>query len=393
MELRRARFLASPAGQAALMSLPNELAGLDAVRLQTRLRKSFGAEEASALAEQLEHRAKAVERFGGSPLSLYSAGGLQMMTHPLVAKRRAARLAAVGLPIVDLTCGIGGDLSQLAAGGMRTLGIDSDPVALTLAAANAPLAGVVRGDAVRPPVALAGCAVVVDPARREGVQRTFDPGAYSPPFDLALALAGDAALGVVKTAPGLDHELVPQDAELEFVEVGRGLREAAIWRGVGCVRGLRRAVLLPVGVELDSTAPESGGEPVPLAEWLFDPRSCVTRAGLVRQLGCRSGGALVDRHLAYLTAREPHFDPLMDTFEVLAVVPFSVARLRAALRAGGWRPDEVRRRAFPIEPDELRRLVAVRTGTPVTVLCTTIAGERTAIIARRVDGTAKGGRQ
>jgi hypothetical protein len=93
---------------------------------------------------------------------------------------------------------------------------------------------------------------------------------------------------------------------------------------------------------------------------------------------------MLDFQVAYLSASEPALSPLAATFEVLDELPFSVNRLRYRLRAGGWRPDEIRRRAFPVEPDELRRLLGKLEGEPVTLLLTTLSGRRTVFIARRL---------
>jgi hypothetical protein len=117
---------------------------------------------------------------------------------------------------------------------------------------------------------------------------------------------------------------------------------------------------------------------------LFDPESCVTRAGLVRQLAHRLDAGLLDPYLAYLTAPVPSFSPLAATFEVLDALPFSLQRLKDRLRAAHWKPDEIRRRAFPIEPDELRKLLGKLDGERVTLLLTTIGGQRTVFICRRL---------
>ena len=82
----RARYLVSPRGREALASLAPELGRLDANRLAAALRRSFEPEEASALAEQVTLQLKARERFGSDPGYLYTAEGLEMMTHPLVAE-------------------------------------------------------------------------------------------------------------------------------------------------------------------------------------------------------------------------------------------------------------------------------------------------------------------
>ena len=118
--------------------------------------------------------------------------------------------------------------------------------------------------------------------------------------------------------------------------------------------------------------------------FLFDPESCVTRAGLVIQLAHVLGARLMDPQVAYLTAPEPAGHRMSACFELLETVPFSISRLRVALRLGHWQPSEIRRRAFPIEPDELRRLLGPLEGDPVTLLCTTIAGQRTIFIARKM---------
>ena len=390
MDVERARYVTSPDGMRAVTNHADDALG-DPLRLQGRLRKAHSAEHASAIAEQLVLRAKAAERFGASPLPLYSPDGLEMMTHPLVAARRAARLVSLGLPVFDLTAGIGGDLSACAAAGLACCGLDSDPVAALIAAKNVPGAAVALGDAGRPPFDLAAGAVVIDPARRHGARRSADPDAYSPPFELALALLTGARAGVLKTAPGMDHALVPPDAEVEFVQVGRSLREAAIWRGGDAVAGLRRAVRVESGAEIDSLAPEADDTPAPIGAVLLDPHSCVTRAGLVRHLAHRLDARLIDPQLGYLTASQPAFDPLAETFTVLDVVDFSVARLRAALLAGGWRPDEIRRRAFPIEPDELRKLLHVRAGRPVTLFCTTVADKRLVVVAKQLVDNCEAG--
>ncbi len=384
MQVSRARYLVSEAGREALRTLPADLRQHSPHRLAEELRRSFPAEQASALAEQLSLRAKAVERFGSDLGFTFSAEGLEMTTHPLVASRRARRLAALGIPVADLTCGLGGDLRAVVDAGARAAGVERDEATALLASANVD-ARVVRGDATRPPVDLPKAAVVLDPSRRSGASRRFDPAAFSPPWDVTMSLAGSARAAVVKGPPGIDLRHIPPGAEVEFVQLGRSLRESAAWFGGDSVPGLRRAVLLDQGVSLDSAAPEAAPQPAPPGPFLFDPESCVTRAGLVRHLAHELDARLMDPQVAYLTAESPTFHPMAATFEVLDSLPFSLSRLKTRLRERGWRPDEIRRRAFPVEPDELRRLLGRLEGERVTLLCTTIGGQRRVFVVRRVE--------
>jgi hypothetical protein len=199
-------------------------------------------------------------------------------------------------------------------------------------------------------------------------------------------LAREAHVGVIKGPPGIDLGHVPPSAEVEFVQLGRSLRECTVWLGKGTTPGLRRAVLLSgLGEALvESGAPEAAADVERPGTFIFDPESCITRAGLVRQLAFLVNGRLLDARVGYLTGPEPAFHPMAATFEVLDAIPFSVSRLKTRLRERGWRADEIRRRAFPVEPDELRRLLGPSEGERVTLLCTTLAGERTVFVARRL---------
>jgi hypothetical protein len=381
MEIERARYLAG-AGKEVLSGLDAELVGMPLTRRLAVLRKTFPAGEAAALSEQIDLRAKAHARFAGWDGRLFTAEGLEMTTHPAVAARRARRVAAWELPVADLTCGIGGDLCALVEVAVEVMGADRDVATAMLAGSNSG-AQVVVGDAARVPIAVERLAAVLDPSRRASRGRVFDPAAFSPAWDVCMAIAEAARAAVVKGPPGLPHGAVPETAEVEFVQFGRGMREATLWFGPDVQAGLRRAVLLSEGVEVDTTMPECPAETVGPAAFVLDPESCVTRAGLVRHLGEAVGGRLLDPQVAYLTADEVVASPLCAAFEVLDIVDFSVARLRKRLRERHWRPEEIRRRAFPVEPDELRRLLGRMEGDPVTLLCTTIGGERTIFVARR----------
>jgi hypothetical protein len=97
--------------------------------------------------------------------------------------------------------------------------------------------------------------------------------------------------------------------------------------------------------------------------------------------------------VAYLTAEAPVGSPLAACFEVLETIPFSVARLRQLRRRRDWQADEIRRRAFPVEPDDLRRQLGQTGSERVALLCTTVAGRRLVVVGRRVGAIAQGCRQ
>ncbi len=185
------------------------------------------------------------------------------------------------------------------------LAVDRDPLHLRIACANAEVYGV--GEAVTGLVAdvqtvdLTGIdAVFIDPARREG-DRRLGSSLSEPPFDWCFGLAERVAAVGIKSAPGIDHDLVPAGWEIEFVADGRDLKESVLWSPAMATTP-RRATLLPG----DETLVSVPGDEVEIREpgaYLLDPNPAVTRAGWLRTWRGRS---MPGRS----TSRSPFFQPI-----------------------------------------------------------------------------------
>ena len=120
--------------------------------------------------------------------------------------------------VADLCCGIGGDLVALAGAGLEVLAVDHDPLTVEVARANARILGIEASVEVRCADVTGldlrgeGCdAVFVDPARRSGGRRTFDPEGYSPPFSFVSTVAAQVPATAAKVAPGIPHALLRQE--------------------------------------------------------------------------------------------------------------------------------------------------------------------------------------
>src|SRR5206468_4057437 len=160
------------------------------------------------------------------------------------ARHRARRFGAVGGTVLDLCCGIGGDLAAVGAATGTVVGVDRDEVHAIAARHNA------EQYDVQPPVVVAdvldvradrAAAVFVDPARRRTSTGVDRRGGSSPP--LAWCLGITAPYVAVKTAPGLDLAHVPDGWEAEFVAIGRDLKETVLW-SPSWAQGRRRATVL-----------------------------------------------------------------------------------------------------------------------------------------------------
>ena len=157
----------------------------------------------------------------------FTPDGLEQATRSTVADHRAARLKAFGATsVIDLGCGIGGDLIAAARTGITAAGVDLDPVRVAVAEANLAaldLAGAVSvADATKldtSPFAVA----FADPARRGARGRTFDVDDWTPPWAFVEQLLRRDAC--VKVAPGIPHATRPRR--------GRGRMGQRPWRGQG----------------------------------------------------------------------------------------------------------------------------------------------------------------
>lgn len=299
---------------------------------------------------------------------LFTDEALQQATAAPVAAHRAARLA--GRAVHDTTCSIGTELAALAPVAGPLIGSDLDEVRLAMARHNLGADALLcRADALHP--ITRDTVVLVDPARRSGGRRRFDPAAYQPPLDAVLEVFAGRDL-VVKCAPGIDFAALDAlgfTGEVELVSWDGSVREACLWsRGLtGANRVRRRASILDRGQTLTDADPDDAVV-APVGRWIIDPDGAVVRAGLVRQYAVRHGLWQLDPHIAYLSG-----DTLPEGvrgFEVFDQLPYNERRLKEALAAADCGPLEILVRGLDVDPDALRRRLKPRGSRAVSVVLT-----------------------
>ena len=144
MDLETFESLLTSEGRALLDEIA-ERAGVESdLGLGTRLRRSFPSDLVAAAVTQNHLRGKAAAKFGPLARQLFfTHDALEQSTRSTVADHRAGRLAATGaVGVVDLGCGIGGDLLALGRAGLRVRGVERDPVRAAIARANLAAAGI-----------------------------------------------------------------------------------------------------------------------------------------------------------------------------------------------------------------------------------------------------------
>jgi SAM-dependent methyltransferase len=381
VDLDAFRWLLTEEGQRLLTSAAE--AGDDLLKSQSALRRTASPAHVAAAVTQAQLRVRAVPKFGELAARMYfTPEGLEQATRLPVATHRAARARAAGATtLIDLGCGIGGDLVAFARAGITCAGVDLDPVRVAVAEAN--LAALELGGAVT----VADATTVdpapfdiayADPARRSARGRSFDADEWTPPWSFVQTLL--VRDSCVKLAPGIPHEIVPDGVEAEWVSDHREVKEAVLWSGRLATTRRRATVIGDGGLATLTDEDDPGGEPGPVAEYLYEPDGAVIRAGLVTAVAAGVEGHLIDEHIAYVTASRPFRTPFARGYRVLEELPYREKPLRAALRERGVGRLTIKKRGVSVVPEELRKRLSLRGEEEATLVLTRVAGKGTALL-------------
>lgn len=355
------------------------------------------SELVNAVMTQVGLRERGRAKFGDRATRMFfTPNGLEQSTRRTVADHRARRTAEVAEAVLgngtagDLCCGVGADLLALAARGVPVEGVDADPLTVAVARANIEALGAgdharVRQGDVNEVGPNAYPLLFCDPARRGGRGRVFDPSAYSPPWDVATALAEAAEAACLKAAPGIPHEALSPGARAEWISVDGELKETALWFGALAQGPRRRATVLherPGLLASEGTVahldadPDPAPAPVAAARrYLYDPDPAVVRSHLVAEAAARVDGALLDERIAYFTSDRAETSPLWRVLEIVEFAPFSLKRLRSSVRAHGAGTITIKKRGSAVDTEKLRRDLRTSGSESMTIVLTRI-GER-----------------
>ena len=364
--------------------------------LLTHLRQTLPPDLAGAALTQARLRRRGHAKFPAANRMLFTAEALEQASGWEPAIHRAAQIDAVAPagPLLDLGCGIGGDLIALAQ--LRpVVAYELDPVRARFAAANAAALGIGDRVTVRvadwtaelrrgylPPAA----AAFADPARRSDGRRLFSLHTMQPPLADLLALAEQVPVLAVKVMPGVAMDEVPLQCSVEFVSHAGTCKEAVLWFGRADAPARWASVHQASGWQTladDGRKPPAGE--VRAGMVLHEPDPAVIRAGALAPLCDRVAGHLLDPAIAYIVADTYRPEPLAQAFAIDEVHPFSLKTLNRRLHALGVGTVELLKRGFPQEPETLRpRLRLVKGGAAAAVILTQQDGRHVMLIGRRL---------
>lgn len=384
----------------------DDLAGDELARSTALRKEGYSAEVTAALLTQARLRQEAAAKLG--PFAedmLFTRDGLAQATRLPVAAHHARRLigdVAEGesFRIADLGCGIGADSVAFAGMGAHVSAVDADEVTAAIAAFNLrhlPDAAVEHARAEE--VDLGGFdALWFDPARRTvgkadkrgSTARITDPEAFSPSLSWVIEQAGAAKAAGVKLGPALDHDLVPDDAEAQWVSHNGEVVEVCLYFGTARQRPGRGALVMgerALLVHEDNLPDEDEPGIGDLGKYLLEPDGAIVRAGLVAALCAPLQARRLHPKIAYLTTDVEPNGPAaagVTAYEVVDVLPAKIPSLRKELISRGIGSVVIKKRGVDIVPDQVRRQLKLPKGDKATLVFTRLGEKHVVLLTQPV---------
>lgn len=383
--------LISREGLALLDSVGAIESKTDVLKLVSDLRKQgHNPELVGDVLTQVKLRRKAEAKFGDfAKHMIFTQSGLEQASRLQVAAIHAGRFRSAGLKhIADLGCGIGAESLALASLDLTVSAFDLDEVTAAVATynlANLSNVTVEQEDVTKLDLSKYD-GLFLDPARRDGRKRKFDPLDFTPDYNFVLATAATKPT-IVKLGPGMDHDLIPDDAEAVWVSVDGELVEVGLYFGKVKRADVSRAALLITSSGFhELTSPNRArldAEVGELGEYIYEPDNSIIRSHLLGDQASQLGLNIFAPEIAYLTGSSVD-SPWLRKYKLLESLPFDRKKLKAYLKSLDVGPLEIKKRGADITPEQLRRELNLKGSKPATIIVTRVQDQHRVLVVEPV---------
>ncbi len=378
----------------------------DPLKAVESLRRELSPALAAMVCEQMELRLRATRKFAMADRMFFTRHGLEQSTGEVVARYKAARFDFAD-GIVDLCCGIGGDLLSLAsraapdAGHRLVVGVDRDPVSSLFARSNSDNVGRAARIETMEVSAFdltAFDAWHIDPDRRPDGRRTTSLEHSEPSLSVLDDLIDRNNNAAIKLAPATtvpDHW--QREAQLEWISWNRECRQQIAWFGRlaqssdGQGAGRRRATCLSSdGQHHTSVVGEASTEHIvtsTVGRYVYDPDPAVLAADLCGVLAAQCGLSTLGTDAMYLTGDQFLTNQPLTCFEVTEVVPGDLRQIKRLFNERDLRQVVIKKRGVPNEfADQVRNLKTkgAKGDRDATLILAQPQDRIIAILARRI---------
>ena len=370
----------------------------DSLKISAALGKSFPEEERRAIMDYIPLVKKFREKFDFQAFLLCDKLALEQSTAYDISKWKAKLWPSFG-SVHDLCCGMGGD-SFFIPNSLELTGIDMSEERLQMYAYNMNAfqkkANVLQAD-VRNLSGITADYFSIDPARRKlesENQRQFEN--LTPTLSEILNLAKKYRGGMIKLPPGYPIDEIPLDAEIIYLGSKQDCRECLILLGdLAQNPGKIRTIILTKNdtFEFISTSKrpdfekEQNLEEGTLKNYLAEPCPLFVRSRIFTQFAREWNATILSKGIAYLSCDEPIHHIGFSSFEILDSVPLGTSAVKAMLKEHGIGKLTLKKRGVEIIPEEEIKRLKPKGKNEGVLFYTRIAGEKTALLTKRISGS------
>jgi len=397
MDIEELNFLKSDGGR-ELLDQYKDYGEADLHRLLLKASKE-NLPHFPAVASLIKLRKKAEGKFSKSREMFFTSYGLEQSTDEKISELIAARFKK-DWKVVDLTCGIGGNLISLAKNSQKVVAIDTDQVNLECAKENAKVYGVdgniefVLGNAFDN-IPEDVDAFFIDPSRmREGKTKTRS-FLNSEPNILKMMdfIFKETKNLCVKISPAFDYgeiKLFSEVPEIEIISDDNVCKVALLWFGE--FKTCERRATCIVGNKIHSLTDGAGVQRAEILakplNYIYEPNKAISKAHLVNELAERHGLYKISPKVSFLTSDELIIGEEKSLFRIFKVThqdKFSLKKLEGALKDRNINRANIIIKKFPLKPEDLYKKIKIKEGGEVFIIIMPLKDdEHYFILAERV---------
>lgn len=375
------------------------------LKIAKTLRISSSLTRAALVMEQAQLRIRAKQKFPLANQMFFTKRGLEQSSGTDLSVYKA-NLFKQHDSVLDVCCGIGGDLLGLASRNptnenLVTTGLDNDPVTALFAERNLQL--LLQAHQISHSTAtILNCdfadvdlsdfsAIHLDPDRRKG-RRTTDGRHFSPSLIDVFDRVSESQMVSVKVAPATPVEdSFPPQIHRQWIGDHRECKQQLLWLGADLPPSQRSATLVlddgsnhHIGCDGQT---DIGPEVAPrLKQYLYEPHAVVLAAKLEDHLAAKHNLQRIARSTAYFVSDSEINDPLLKKFKVIEMLKVDIKTVHRFLSDRDVGEVELKQRGIDNVTFERFRKLKLTGNKKATLILTRYGADqkRQAIVATRL---------
>jgi len=343
----------------------------------------------SAVVSLIKLRRKAENKFSKNNSMFFTNIGLEQATTEKISKYIAKRFNDTQ-KVVDLTCGIGGNLFFLAKNVQEAIAVDKDDVNLECAKINSKIYGVdnkikfILGDAFNNIIKDAD-AFFIDPSRaRDGRTKTRSILNSKPNIIEILPKIFKVTNNVcVKISPAFDYieiNLLPEKPEIEVISEDGVCKVVLLW--FGRFKSCDRKATCIIKDKIYSYSDNPTKENIKIVDkplnYLYKPNKAITKARLVDEVAGKFKLKKINPKTSFLTSDKLIQDrkELFRIFKVIHYDKFAVKEIKKKLKEKNIERINIITKRFPQKPEDIYKKIKVKEGGNWFLIITVLANEK-----------------